>query len=192
MIYYTHCESPILPLLLTSDGSNLTGLYMTPHKYGPEVDATREWVKDNTARPFAETKAQMSAYFAGELTEFDLPMSPEGTDFQRQVWIELLNIPYGTTCSYGEMAQRIGNPKGSRAVGLANGKNPISIIVPCHRVIGANGKLTGYGGGLERKEALLKFETAVLEDGPADFGAVQAMKPAIGQEVVQLGLLPVE
>ena len=196
MIYYTYSDSPIRPFLLTSDGTNLTGLYMTPQKYGPEVDPAQDWVEDDTIEVFAKAKTQMAAYFAGELTEFDLPMRPQGTEFQRQVWAELLNIPYGVTWSYGEMAQRIGNPKASRAVGLANGKNPISIIVPCHRVIGANGKLTGYGGGLERKEALLKFEAIVIDQGPCDFIATQAAKPDIEMDVensaVQLGLLPAE
>jgi methylated-DNA-[protein]-cysteine S-methyltransferase len=101
----------------------------------------------------------LAAYFAGELTEFDLPMKMIGTEFQKTVWRELLNIPFGVTISYGELADRVGNPNASRAVGAANGRNPISIIVPCHRVIGSNGKLTGYGGGLERKEWLLAHES---------------------------------
>ena len=113
------------------------------------------------ANPSALTSqalAQLSEYFAGTRTHFTLPLAPQGTQFQQRVWQALCNIPYGETCSYGDIAKRIENPKGVRAVGLANGKNPIAIVVPCHRVIGANGKLTGYAGGLERKAGLLKLE----------------------------------
>lgn len=104
---------------------------------------------------------QLSAYFAGELTAFDLPLHLEGTEFQRSVWDQLVRIPYGETWSYGELAGRLGKPNASRAVGLANGKNPVGIIVPCHRVIGASGGMTGYGGGLDRKVRLLAFESGV-------------------------------
>ena len=104
----------------------------------------------------------MRAYFAGDLEDFDLQLAPEGTPFQQSVWKELCTIPYGETISYGELARRIGNPKASRAVGLANGSNPIPIIIPCHRVIGSNGKLTGYGGGLPIKEKLLALEKRQL------------------------------
>ena len=106
----------------------------------------------------AETIRQLEAYFAGELESFTLPLAPHGTPFQMEVWRRLCDIPYGQTISYGEMARRIGNPKASRAVGLANGSNPIPIVIPCHRVIGSNGKLTGYGGGLPIKEKLLALE----------------------------------
>lgn len=157
MTLYTYYESPIQPLLLTSNGTALTGLFMVQHKHGPEVG--EDWIEQADALPFAETKRQLDLYFAGELTEFDLPLAPEGTAFQQKVWEELRRIPYGVTISYGELADRVGNPNASRAVGLANGRNPISIIVPCHRVIGANGKLTGYGGGLSRKEILLNLES---------------------------------
>jgi methylated-DNA-[protein]-cysteine S-methyltransferase len=105
---------------------------------------------------------QLEAYFAGKLDNFNLLLSPQGTPFQQRVWSELQNIPYGETISYGELARRIGNPKASRAVGLANGANPLSIVIPCHRVIGANGKLTGYGGGLPIKEKLLALEKRQL------------------------------
>ena len=110
----------------------------------------------------ADAVRQLKAYFAGELENFDLSLSPQGTPFQQKVWSELQKIPYGKTISYGELARRIGNPKASRAVGLANGSNPISIVIPCHRVIGANGKLTGYGGGLPIKEKLLALERRQL------------------------------
>ena len=109
---------------------------------------------------FADIIGQLRAYFDGDLTEFEIPIRLDGTDFQREVWSHLRDIPYGETISYGELARRVGSPKASRAVGLANGRNPVSIIVPCHRVIGSNGQLTGYGGGLERKTWLLDHEAA--------------------------------
>ncbi len=108
---------------------------------------------------------QLREYFAGKRADFDLPLAPEGTEFQRSVWRNLQDIPYGETISYGELAKRVGNPKASRAVGAANGQNPIPIVIPCHRVIGANGKLTGFGGGLPTKEALLALETRQLNLG---------------------------
>ena len=155
--YYTRIESPIEPLLLASDGESLTSLFMVTQRHGPFF--SESWKRDDNAKPFAEARRQMEAYFAGELTEFDLPLNMIGTEFQKTVWRELLNIPFGVTISYGELAERVGNPSASRAVGAANGRNPISIIVPCHRVIGSNGKLTGYGGGIERKEWLLAHES---------------------------------
>jgi len=156
MTYFTYMESPIGRLLLTSDGTALTGLFMEPHRHGPA--STDGWVREDEAAPFPAARQQLAAYFAGNLQEFDLPLALEGTPFQRKVWNELRNIPFGQTWSYGELARRIGQPTASRAVGLANGKNPISVIVPCHRVIGANGKLVGYGGGLDRKTTLLRLE----------------------------------
>ena len=113
-------------------------------------------------RILKETIRQLRAYFSGKLEQFDLPLAPEGTPFQLEVWRRLCEIPYGETISYGELARRIGNPNASRAVGLANGSNPIAIIIPCHRVIGSNGKLTGYGGGLPIKERLLALERRQL------------------------------
>ena len=180
VIYYTHIPSPIDPLLLTSDGVSLTGLYMTDDHYGPAIDEKQwripeipqGWVRDDDAQPFGRALEQLAAYFEGALTEFDLPLAMGGTPFQALVWKALKEIPYGTTTSYGELARRVGNPNGSRAVGLANGQNPISIIVPCHRVIGSNGKLTGYGGGLPRKAALLDFEFTVALHGPMSFPSV--------------------
>jgi methylated-DNA-[protein]-cysteine S-methyltransferase len=161
--YYTYMETPIGPLLLTSDGKSLTRLYMDAHKNGATV--LPDWKRGDSEPVLAEAKRQLDAYFAGDLTEFDLPLAPAGTGFQHRVWKELRAIGYGETDSYGALARRLGEPNASRAVGLANGSNPISIVIPCHRVIGANGKLTGYGGGLPRKEALLNFERAVLTGG---------------------------
>jgi methylated-DNA-[protein]-cysteine S-methyltransferase len=112
--------------------------------------------------PFKEVKYQLDAYFAGELQDFDLPLLPTGTRFQERVWQALAEIPYGETWSYGELARHIGKPKASRAVGAANGINPIPVIIPCHRVIGSSGKLTGFGGGLETKQYLLKLESEAI------------------------------
>ena len=160
MTWYTEVESPIGPLLLTSDGESLTRLFMSPYP------VREDWRRDASVAPFPEARRQRTAYFAGPQRQFELPLAGAGTPVQRQVWAELCRIPYGETLSYGEMARRVGQPGAARAVGLANGRNPISIIVPCHRVIGANGKLVGYGGGLDRKVALLSFEAAVQKDGP--------------------------
>ncbi|NJL48864.1 MAG: methylated-DNA--[protein]-cysteine S-methyltransferase [Leptolyngbyaceae cyanobacterium SM2_5_2] len=154
--FITFFDSPIQPLRLVSDGRSLIGLYMAAEKHEPTFEA--DVVQDAAVAPFPETRQQLTAYFASQLTEFTLPLHLQGTPFQQQVWEALLTIPYGTTLSYGELAGQLGQPKASRAVGLANGRNPISIIVPCHRVIGANGRLTGYGGGLERKQWLLDHE----------------------------------
>ncbi|MFY9222646.1 MAG: methylated-DNA--[protein]-cysteine S-methyltransferase [Blastocatellia bacterium] len=158
MIYYKYFSSPIGKILLTSDGNSLTGLYMESYK--PDPNILEQWVANDSIEPFPKVVEQLTAYFAGQLTKFDLPISMSGTQFQQQVWQELTKIPYGKTISYKELAVRIGNIKAVRAVGLANGRNPISIIVPCHRVIGANGSLTGYGGGLPRKKVLLDLENS--------------------------------
>jgi methylated-DNA-[protein]-cysteine S-methyltransferase len=152
--YYSTMASPVGELLLVGDGNALTGLYMEVQKHGRRV--TPELVRDDAA--FTDARTQLAAYFAGELHAFSLLLAPRGTPFQRRVWQALGEIPYGTTESYGALAARIDRPGAARAVGLANGRNPIGIIVPCHRVIGANGSLTGYGGGLERKRWLLDHE----------------------------------
>jgi methylated-DNA-[protein]-cysteine S-methyltransferase len=131
---------------------------MDSEKYGP-AGPRPEWVED--AAPFAEVTRQLDGYFAGDRTEFDLPLHPTGTPFQLEVWEALTAIPYGEVRSYGQVAEQLGRPGASRAVGLANGRNPIAVIVPCHRVIGASGSLTGYGGGLHRKRLLLDLEAGV-------------------------------
>jgi methylated-DNA-[protein]-cysteine S-methyltransferase len=151
--FYTAIGSPLGELVLTSDGPSLTGLLMRPREgRDPRGTARRD------DGPFRAVRRQLEAYFEGELSEFDVPLNPAGTPFQRRVWEELRRIPYGTTISYGELARRVGNPAASRAVGAANGKNPIAIIVPCHRVIASDGGLGGFGGGLDRKEWLLGLE----------------------------------
>jgi methylated-DNA-[protein]-cysteine S-methyltransferase len=153
--FFTRYASPIGDLLLTSDGESLTGLYMgdPAHWPGPQED----WVSDE-GETFRCVREQLDAYFAGERTDFDLPLKMSGTPFQNNVWQGLRTIPFGETISYAELAKRIGRAGASRAVGAANGRNPISIIVPCHRVIGADGSLTGYGGGIENKRWLLEHE----------------------------------
>jgi methylated-DNA-[protein]-cysteine S-methyltransferase len=152
VISYATMPSPIGELLLTREGDALTRLLMSP------FDIDDAWQRDDGAlRPFV---SQLKDYFAGRRREFDLALAPAGTEFQRRVWAALCEIPYGETWSYLELATQIGNPKACRAVGLANGRNPIAVVVPCHRVIGANGSLTGYGGGMERKRVLLDLERA--------------------------------
>jgi methylated-DNA-[protein]-cysteine S-methyltransferase len=157
-IYYTQIESPLGPLLLAGDENSLREIRFVNGRHSGKPDPA--WI--DSPGPLQETVRQLCAYFGGEIEEFDLPLAPEGTPFQQKVWHELCEIPYGETISYGELARRIGNPNASRAVGLANGSNPIPIIIPCHRVIGSNGRLTGYGGGLPIKEKLLALEKRQL------------------------------
>lgn len=154
MTVYTLVASPIGALLITADDpdAGLTGLYTAGHGR----TAHPSWERDD--RGFADARAQLDAYFSGRLRRFGLPLAPHGTPFQRAVWDALLQIPYGETSGYGELAARIGRPGAARAVGMANGRNPISIVVPCHRVVGAGGALTGYAGGLDAKRFLLDLE----------------------------------
>jgi methylated-DNA-[protein]-cysteine S-methyltransferase len=154
---YALFDSPIGELLAAGSGGALTRLDMRGGRRPVSVPAS--WERDDGA--FADVRGQLGEYFDGTRTRFDLDLRLEGSDFQRLVWNGLLDIPYGETESYGELAERIGCPGAARAVGLANGQNPIAVIVPCHRVIGANGTLTGYGGGLERKRLLLDLEAGV-------------------------------
>ena len=154
-MYWTVIATPIDSLLLVGDETGLHELHFEPHD--PPAGVPRD-----TDGVLAAVVAQLREYFAGERVDFDLPLVPAGTPFQRKVWMALRDIPYGRTTSYGEIATELGQPTASRAVGLANGRNPLAVIVPCHRVIGANGSLTGFGGGLERKRWLLEHERAVL------------------------------
>ena len=155
---YTQIESPVGPLLLVADDVGLREILFVNGRHHARPDPG--WKEQAT--PFKETIRQLHAYFAGELEDFALPLAPQGTAFQLTVWKRLCDIPYGETISYGQLARRIGNPNASRAVGLANGANPIPIVIPCHRVIGSNGELTGYGGGLPIKEKLLALERRQL------------------------------
>lgn len=155
---YTTIESPIGELLLLGDRRALHGLYMQAGR--KPVTIAESWRRSTP--PFATVARQLSEYFEGRRATFDVPLLMGGTGFEQRVWRALRDIPYGETVSYGEIARRIGQPSAARAVGLANGRNPISVIVPCHRVVGANGTLTGYGGGLERKRVLLELEQGQL------------------------------
>ncbi|MCP2333891.1 methylated-DNA--[protein]-cysteine S-methyltransferase [Actinoalloteichus caeruleus] len=154
---HTVVDSPIGALTLVATDGVLAGVYMEEHRHRPDGDTFG--TRDETG--FDLVAQQLAEYFAGRRTDFDLPLAPHGTPFQQQVWAQLRAIPYGETVSYGELAARMGRPSASRAVGLANGRNPISVIVPCHRVVGSAGGLTGYAGGVERKRTLLDLERRV-------------------------------
>ncbi len=156
--YYCYEKTPIGDLLLAGNSEQLELLGFPNGKMQRRHDT--DWKKDSLA--FEETRKQLASYFAGELKSFDLELSPTGTEFQRSVWEALTEIPYGETWSYGQLAKHIRRPKASRAVGAANGMNPIPVIIPCHRVIGSSGKLTGFGGGLETKRFLLSLENGVI------------------------------
>jgi methylated-DNA-[protein]-cysteine S-methyltransferase len=154
MTTFSTFDSPVGELLLVGDDEGLRGLYLPEHKRGPQVGPG--WRRDDAA--LAAVRAQLGEYFAGERTDFDLPLAPAGTPFQLEVWEQLERIPYGETRCYGDLARELGRPGAARAVGAANGRNPISIVVPCHRVVGSTGTLTGYAGGVAVKERLLAHE----------------------------------
>ena len=153
-MYYHVIESPIGPLLLAGTDEALCEVHFNGGR--DSVEPRAEWVRDD--KPFREAVSQLEAYFAGAMKDFDLPLQLEGTEFQKTVWRALREIPYGETWSYGQLARHIGKPQAMRAVGAANGRNPIPVIIPCHRVIGADGSLTGFGGGLPIKKQLLALE----------------------------------
>ena len=158
---YSYCESPVGPILLAGHEGKLHCISFRSgcRSFEPSIS----WVRDDTV--FDEAISQIIAYFAGDLREFDLPLYLAGTQFQRRLWAALREIPYGTTTSYGVLAAQLGNPKASRAVGAANGANPLPIIIPCHRVVGANRSLTGFGGGVETKKFLLEHEQEHFASG---------------------------
>ena len=160
MNHYTHYESPLGKLLMQSDGQALTGLHFHDEKHAPRQEV--DWQLDSGLPVFERTRVQLDEYFAGKRRAFDVPIRLVGTEFQRRVWEVLMRIPYGVTTTYGAMARDLGQPSAMRAVGAANGRNPISILVPCHRAIGAGGALTGYAGGLARKRALLELESTEM------------------------------
>ncbi|MNR79284.1 Methylated-DNA--protein-cysteine methyltransferase [compost metagenome] len=159
MIFYIEHPSPVGMLLLAATEQGLCGIYFEEHKHFKGKDGWQVAPAQSAAATYLhDTARQLDEYFAGQRTEFDVRLDMRGTEFQRSVWQELTAIPFGASVSYGQHAQRLGNPKALRAVGSAIGKNPVSIIVPCHRVIGASGAVTGYAGGLERKRFLLALE----------------------------------
>jgi len=179
-------KSPVGDLLLTASETGLTGVYfptsrhhrpalvgphtVAPSPFLPHPLAPSPFGRGGTKEVLDRVEAQLKEYFEGTRTSFDLPLEPTGTDFQLRVWNLLRGIPYGVTTSYGELARRLGDPQKSRAVGAANGANPIPIIVPCHRVVGSKGELTGFGGGLERKRWLLEHEGALMRLEVGDGG----------------------
>lgn len=178
---YTHCRSPVGSWLLVSDGAALTGVYPESHRAVPDV--TDRWRRDDAF--FAGVRDQLDAYFAGRLTSFDVPLGVPGTAFQQRVWAALREIPAGTTTTYGALAAHLGCPSAARAVGAANGRNPISLIVPCHRVVGCSG-LTGYAGGLELKQWLLEHEATMVRR--AGGGVTPVALAAVARRAVQLSM----
>ncbi len=168
--------SPVGPVLLRARGGSLCELHFVKGDEAPEPSAALR----EAPAVLQEVARQLEQYFAGRRRSFELPLDPAGTDFQRRVWAELRRIPWGQTCTYGELALRLGNPGASRAVGLANGRNPIGIIIPCHRVVGSSGRLTGYAGGLGIKRALLELEGWELGPGGTDRGRLRPATPGLG------------
>jgi len=156
MRYYDTFESTCGGILIAATERGLSGVYFNRQKYHPRVDA--DWKRDPKHPVIKRAKHQLKEYFAGKRRDFDLPLDPSGTAFQQAVWKAIARVPYGKTITYGELAKRSGFPDGPRAAGAATGRNPIGIVVPCHRIVGANGSLTGYAGGLDRKRALLALE----------------------------------
>ena len=158
MIRFARFATPLGTVFATALGGALTGIYFEGQRHAPAISP--EWIEDPAHRPLAECARQLVDYLDGKRCAFDLPLAPQGTEFQRRVWIEIARIPFGATLSYGELASRAGAPGAARAAGAATGRNPLSVVVPCHRVVGSAGALTGYAGGLERKTRLLEIEGA--------------------------------
>lgn len=161
MRYYDICESPQGRILLVASEAGICGVYFSGQKYFPEKE--KAWRRDPDHAPLKQAKRELAEYFAGKRRRFSVALAPEGTPFQRSVWKAISTVRFGETISYGELARRAGCPGSARAVGAATGRNPIGIIVPCHRIMGANGALTGYAGGLSRKRALLALEGAARD-----------------------------
>lgn len=159
-VRHTVVPSPVGPLTVVAEGGALTGVYFEGHLRGPSAAALGPCDEDGVGPELAAARRQLDEYFAGGRTAFDLPLAPRGEPFRQRVWALLRQIPYGETRSYGQLARELGDPALAQAVGSANGRNPLSVIVPCHRVVGADGSLTGYAGGLERKRFLLELEGA--------------------------------
>ncbi|BFU90493.1 MAG: methylated-DNA--protein-cysteine methyltransferase [Nitrospira sp.] len=156
MLYYDYYQSPRGRILLVADDQALTGLYFSGQKYHPRID--KKWKRADMHEPLRQAKRELSEYFDGKRTQFSVKVAPQGTPFQRAVWKSIAGVRFGQTIAYAELARRAGRPGSARAAGAATGRNPISIIVPCHRIVGSNGSLTGYAGGLTKKRALLELE----------------------------------
>lgn len=167
MTTYSRLLTPVGELILTASDTALTGVYFPTSRRGSAPTHHAEWIESNGKGPagemLARTAQQLTEYFAGQRTTFELPLEALGSPFEHRVWNALRTIPYGTTTTYGELARRLGDVKATRAVGSANGANPIPIIVPCHRVVGSKGELTGFGGGLDRKRWLLEHEGVLMQ-----------------------------
>jgi methylated-DNA-[protein]-cysteine S-methyltransferase len=159
MIRYARFESPLGPVVAVADDHGLRHIDFVGAKYEKKVEG--DWVEDPAYRPLRDCAAQLAEYFARRRRSFDLPLAPEGTPFQRSVWQEIARVPYGETITYGELARRAGAPGQARAAGAATGRNPLGVVVPCHRIMGSDGSLTGYAGGLDRKRGLLELEGAL-------------------------------
>jgi methylated-DNA-[protein]-cysteine S-methyltransferase len=159
MHYYDLYESPQGQMLLVADGEGISGVYFDGQKYLPRV--AQEWRRDARHTPLRQAKRELAEYFGGERERFETELAPEGTPFQRSVWKAISTVGFGKTITYSELARRAGFPGSARAAGAATGRNPLSIIVPCHRIVGSNGSLTGYAGGLDRKRALLALESGI-------------------------------
>ncbi|MCS6304246.1 MAG: methylated-DNA--[protein]-cysteine S-methyltransferase [Nitrospira sp.] len=159
MLYYDYHQSPRGRILLVADDQALTGVYFAGQKYHPRID--KKWKRADKHKPLRQAKRELSEYFDGKRTRFTVELAPQGTPFQRAVWKSIASVEFGQTIAYAELARRAGRPGSARAAGAATGRNPISIIVPCHRIVGSNGSLTGYAGGLAKKRALLELEGRV-------------------------------
>lgn len=164
MIHFDRFDSPLGTLLATAEDGALTGLYFSAQKYHPAT--TAGWIEDSDAQPFPLVRRQLEEYFAGRRRTFDFPMAPGGgraTSFQQAIWMAIAAVPFGATTTYAQLAAECGRPTAARAAGAATGRNPISVVIPCHRIVGGSGALTGYAGGLPRKRALLGFERSITE-----------------------------
>lgn len=162
-MYYTRFNSPVCEIILAGDDDGLSHLHLNTDKGKRKFEISTEWIDDSSF--FEGVIAQVNQFFKGEREIFTIKLNPQGTDFQKMVWRELVIIPFGTVCTYKDIARAIGNEKAARAVGMANSKNPIPLIVPCHRVIGTNGSLAGFAHGLAMKATLLKTEGIVIKEG---------------------------
>ncbi len=178
IVYFDRMPSPLGEMVLASDGDTLSGAWFDGQRHQPPIGPG--WERRCDLAVLRRAASQLSEYFAGRRIAFDLPLAPGGTPFQRAVWQAIADVPYGATIAYRELAAAAGRPAGVRAAGAATGRNPLSVIVPCHRIVGADGALTGYAGGLARKRALLALEQAAVAAAPAPRGArMSALAPAL-------------